>query len=222
MSFRRILYPDKYARGDSLTKDLAAIGFLFRTQSTHGPNIEDTLVAASIEGVDGEYRVLSMLVDWLDIHLFNVNADRLIKLVLKLKGSKEKHFWCAMAQRKSADTRFKKLSALYSSRMDLFETGTPFQIERKGEDPRFAGTVLRIPDQSLRQRQSDILSPEKLAKIHSAYRSRILMGPTYRADMWALLEDAKANLSPSEIARRAYGSFPTALKVKRDWSILNT
>ena len=205
-----------------LTEELIGIGFLFGQGGGRASNIEDTLIAASIEGIEGDYRVLSMLVDWLDIHLFNVNADRLIKLVLKLKSSKAKHFWCAIAQRKPADIRFKKLAGIYSTRTDLLESGTSLQIERKGEDPRFVGTVLRVPNGSLRQRASDILSPEKLAKNHSAYRARILIGPTYRADMWAILENAKANLSPSEIARRAYGSFPTALKVKRDWSILKT
>lgn len=222
MSFKRVLYPTKYAEGEELTHDLAAIGFLFGTQAAHSPNIENTLIAASIEGVQGDYRVLSLLVDWLDIHLFNINADRLIKLVLKLKGSREKHFWCAIAQWKSADIRLKKLTVLYNSRIDLFESGTSLQIERKGEDSRFKGTVLRVPNGSLRQRPSDILMPEKLAKIHISYRARVLLGPTYRADMWAILEETKASLSPAEIARRAYGSFPTALKVKRDWSILKT
>lgn len=220
MSFKRILYPTEYASSERLTKDLAALGFLFGTSSAHSPNIENTLIAASIEGVHGDYRVLSLLIDWLDIHLFNVNADRLIKLVLKLKGSREKYFWCAIAQWKNTDTRWKKLSDLYRTRIDFFESGTSIQIERKGEDPRFIGTVLRIPNGSLRHRPSDILTPEKLAKIHSGYRARILIGPSYRADMWAILEEAKDDLSPSEIARRAYGSFPTALKVKRDWSIL--
>lgn len=220
MAFKRIFFPDEYASGDLLTKDLIGIGFLLgNLDASRSPNIENTVVAASIEGAHGDYRVLSMLVDWLDLHIFNVNADRLSQLVSHLKGSKERHFWCAIAQWKSADIRFKKLAGLYSSRIDLFDSGTSFQIERKGEDPRFAGTVLRIPNGSLRHRPQDVLTPERLAKIHSAYRNRILIGPTYRADMWAIMEDATTPLSPSEIARRAYGSFPTALKVKHDWLI---
>jgi hypothetical protein len=42
----------------------------------------------------------------------------------------------------------------------------------------------------LRDRPADILDPQALAKRHDTYRYRVLMGPTYRADMWALLEGA--------------------------------
>jgi hypothetical protein len=38
--------------------------------------------------------------------------------------------------------------------------------------------------------------------------------------MWAVLESEGSKISASEIARRVYGSFTTAHRVKRDWSIL--
>ena len=66
----------------------------------------------------------------------------------------------------------------------------------------------------LRERESDILSPQELASRHPAYRWRILVGPTYRADMLAHLEN-NPGLSASELARLAYGSFATAHEVKR-------
>jgi len=51
------------------------------------------------------------------------------------------------------------------------------------------------------------------------YRRRILLGPTYRADMWAEL-DANPSLSAAELARRTYGSFATAWHVRQDWAVL--
>jgi hypothetical protein len=48
------------------------------------------------------------------------------------------------------------------------------------------------------------------------------MGPGYRADMWAALE-AEPTLKPAELARRTYGPFATAWRVKRvkqDWQVL--
>ena len=52
------------------------------------------------------------------------------------------------------------------------------------------------------------------------YRYRVLIGPSYRADMWATL-DREPGLSAAELARRSYGSFATAWKVKQDWALLH-
>ena len=51
------------------------------------------------------------------------------------------------------------------------------------------------------------------------YRRRVLLGPSYRADMWAAL-DANPALSAAELARRTYGSFATAWHVLQDWAVL--
>jgi len=220
MSFSRVFYPAEYATKEQLTADMVSIGLQFGGKAALPANIEDTIVAASLEGMRGDYRVLSMLTEWLDCHIFNVNADRLVQLVLNLKDESAKRYWCAIAQWKVADTRFKKLAGLYKTRFDLFPA-TKLQIERKGgEDERFEGTIMRVAKGSLRIRPSDILTPEALKEIHPAYRTRLIIGPTYRADMWAVLESEGAEISASEVARRAYGSFTTAHRVKRDWSIL--
>jgi hypothetical protein len=47
---------------------------------------------------------------------------------------------------------------------------------------------------------------------------RILIGPTYRADMWSALDD-DSQLSAAELARRTYGSFATAWHVKQDHAL---
>lgn len=78
---------------------------------------------------------------------------------------------------------------------------------------------MRVPAGVLRQREADVLAPDELARRHGAYRYRIMMGPTYRADLWAALE-AAPNLSSAELARRTYASFATAWQAKRDASIL--
>jgi hypothetical protein len=45
-----------------------------------------------------------------------------------------------------------------------------------------------------------------------------MMGASYRADCWALLE-SEPSLSAAELARRTYAAFATAWHVKRDFSI---
>ena len=104
-------------------------------------------------------------------------------------------------------------------RIDALATGTDFQVKRHGEDPRFAGSALRVPGNLLRDRSTDVLSPADLARRHRAYRCRLLMGPSYRADMWAELE-ADPTLSATALARRTYGSFATAWHVRNDFTLL--
>jgi hypothetical protein len=86
------------------------------------------------------------------------------------------------------------------SRIDLF-AGTEFQIQRRGEHPWFAGTCLRVPAGTLRDRAIDVATPQQLAASHAVYRERVVQGPSYRADMWAALK-LNPSLTPTELARR--------------------
>lgn len=223
MAYKRLLQPVEFSKEEKLTADMAAIGMRFAARpSAKEPNIEDTLIAASLEGVIHEdYRVLSLLVDWFGIHVERVNVDRLVKIVSLLKEERVKAFWAALAKWQQRDWRLRKLQKVYRRpRIDLMGEGTEFQIKRHGEDERFMGTVLRVPAKLLRHRPEDILTPQELAKRHRAYYFRVMIGPSYRADMWALI-DRHPELIPAEIARQTYGSFPTAWATKRDWMILH-
>ena len=106
-------------------------------------------------------------------------------------------------------------------RLDLLAAGSEFQIRRHGEDPRFDGSCLRVPANLLRDRASDVVSPEQLAKRHRTYHYRLMMGTSYRADCWAALE-AEPRLSAAELARRTYAAFATAWQVKRDFAIVGS
>ncbi|MBI3556655.1 MAG: hypothetical protein HY074_10365 [Deltaproteobacteria bacterium] len=223
MAHKRVLIPSQYATGEKLTSDLLGIGMRFAANPpTKEPNIEDTIVAASLEGIENEdFRVLSLLLDWFGVHFERVNVDRLVKMVRLLEDKRVKAFWAALAQWQGQDWRFKKLQKVYTRpRLDLMGERTSFQIERHGEDDRFTKTTMRVPNKLLRHRLVDILTPHELAKKHRAYSYRIMIGPSYRADMWALM-DQNSDLTPTEIARQTYGSFPTAWEVKRDWLLLN-
>ncbi len=98
--------------------------------------------------------------------------------------------------------------------------GTDFQLKRKGEDERFAGSTLRVPRETLRDRAQDVLPAEILAKRHTGFRNRIVIGPTWRADVWTILEKAP-QLSPAEAARRASCSFAAAWQATRDFRVLH-
>jgi len=224
MTHKRNILPDILLEGEELTQALVGIGFRLHGISIRDVNIEDTLMAASIEGLAGDGRILSLLVDWWEIHHTRVNADRFIKLVMHYAQETKPSFlffWVAQVERFKSDSRFSKLfKKAPKKRFDFLGERTDFLIAKNGEDERFAKTCLRVPSKVFRHRPEDILNPAELAKIHSPYRYRVLMGPSYRADMWALLCQ-KPKLNAAELARPCYGSYPTAFGVKRDFGITN-
>jgi hypothetical protein len=222
MGFKRSILPERLAKGDELTQDLAGIGILVGNTRSEDPNIENTVFAASVEGMGGDLRTLSLLVDWLDVHVDRLNADRLINIAKASDSNRVRCFWKAVAQWKDSDSRLKRLLKIYRGpRLDVLNAGSDYLIKRHGEDERFAKSGIRVPITTLRRRPKDILAPEELARIHHSYKIRIVIGPTYRADMWATLE--KSGLLPaSQLARKAFGSFATAWQVLHDWSLVNS
>lgn len=222
MAFSRTILPARRLEGDALTRAMAGIGMRFATVPDVDANIEDTLLFASEAGMDrDDLRVLSVLVTWFGVHAPWVNADRLVRVTREHPSDRVRALWSALGRWQSRDRRFDRLEKVYDgSRVDLLRVGSAFQIQRRGEDPRFEGSALRVPAGVLRDRRADVADPQTLCREHLAYRYRVMMGPSYRADMWAALE-REPDLSPAELARRAYGSFATAWQVRRDFTLVH-
>lgn len=221
MAYKRTAVPKRLPEGDELTAAMVGIGVGFAADAAEEPNIEDTLLAASVEGMQrDDLRILAVLTTWLGVHHSRVNADRLFRLVSARQETRVVAYWAGVAGWLHQDRRLARLAGLASKqRVALLRVGSAFQLKRHGEDSRFAGTALVVPQGVLRDRKQDVLSPHELAKRHRTYHRRVLMGPSYRADLWALLE-AEPSLSPAELARRGYGSFATAWQVKKDFETL--
>ena len=222
MAYKRAVAPKQLPQGDTLTAAMVGIGVGFAAPGAKQPNIEDTLLAASIEGMQNDdLRVLSALSTWLGVHHQRVNADRLIRIVRERKEQRVLAYWSAVAHWLRHDRRLSKMADIAPKRrVHLLRVGSEFQLKRRGEDPRFIGSMLVVPQGVLRDREADVLSPPELASRHRAYYQRVQMGPSYRADLWALLE-AEPSLSPTELARLGYGSFATAWQAKRDFETLH-
>lgn len=222
MAFKRIDTAPALPEGRKLTCAMAGIGMALAVPPDAEANIEDTLLAASIEGMEqNDLRVLAVLATWIEFHHPWVNVDRLTRAVASGQRRRVDAFWAAVGTWLHRDRRWSRMAHRYAGpRIDLLHVGTEFQLERRGEDPRFQSTCLRAPTGILRRRPSDILAPAELAKRHRVYRSRIRIGPSYRADMWAMLEGDPL-LNPSTLARRSYGSFATAWRVKKDFGLLS-
>lgn len=224
MGFNRSILPDEARLGHvSLNADLVGIGMNLGAKPSQNPNIEDTVLRASIEGLENDdLRVLSILTTWLEVHSAILNVDRLNKIVAAQQNPRVRAYWCSMSRWMKSDRRFEKMTHLYlGKRIDLLTTGSEFQIRRRGEDKRFVDGPLRVPAGVLRDREADVLTPAELAKAHAAYQWRTIIGPSYRGDMWSELT-LHPNLSAAELARRTYGSFSTAWGVKRDWNVVQS
>lgn len=222
MSFSREIMPAVRPACAELTAAMAGIGMKFNAIPDVSTNIEDTLVHASELGMmEDDLRVLAVLTTWFGLHHTNVNADRLVRIISQHPSERVRAYWAASAMWQAKDRRFARLVAGYDGqRLDLLSTGASFLIERHGEDPRFSGSALRVPKGTLRDRASDVLDVIALSRQHPCYRNRVMMGPSWRADTWTILEH-DSTLSVAEIARRSYCSFATAWQVRRDFEVVH-
>jgi hypothetical protein len=222
MAYSRTTESRELSEGRKLVSDMAGIGMLFAAAASRDPNIEDTLIAASVEAMDrDDLRVASVMTTWLGIHHPRLNADRLVRALTDHPSKRVLAYWSAIGRWLQKDARLARLEGLYGGPpVELLRSGMAFHVRRRGEDPRFHGSRLRVPAGTLRDRPADVMSPSELAARHGTYRLRIVIGPSYRADMWAALE-RDPELTAAELARRAYGSFATAWKVKEDWALIH-
>jgi hypothetical protein len=221
MAFSRAASPEPMPAPDELTARMVGIGMSFAAKAEADADIESTLLHASVLGMDdGDLRVLAVLTTWLGVHHTHVNADRLVRLVHAQRSERVRAYWAAVATWLKKDRRLARLAGAYEgSPIDLLPTGTAFHIRRRGADERFTGSKLSVPNGTLRDRREDVLSPELLVRRHAGYRNRVLMGPSFRADVWTALERAPT-LSIADIARKASCSFATAWQAAQDYRLL--
>ena len=221
MAFNRAPAAEPMPPCEVLTARMVGIGLNFAARPEVDADIESSLVFASISGMEEDsLRTLSVLTTWLGVHRAHINADRLIRLVSEQPSDRVRAYWAAIARWLRKDRRFARLEGFYDGPpIELLPVGTEFQIERRGEDERFVGSKLRVPSGTLRDRAADVLPPEVLVRRHAGYRNRVLMGPSFRADVWTVLEKSPG-LSVADVARRASCSFATAWQAVQDFKLL--
>lgn len=221
MAFSRAAPSEATPPPEELTARMVGIGMGFAAKADAGADIESTLLHASALGMEeGDLRVLAVLTTWLGVHHTHVNADRLVRLVGTHPSERVRAYWAAIAMWLKKDRRLARLADAYEGApLGLLPTGTEFQVQRRGEDERFIASKLRVPKGTLRDRHGDVASPEALVQRHAGYRNRVLMGPSFRADVWTAIQQAP-HQSIADIARTASCSFAAAWQTAQDYRLL--
>lgn len=224
MAYSRPIAPRAHLQGGALTQAMVGLGMRFSGRATRTANIEDVLLFASEAGMEADdLRTLDVLTTWIGVHGDWINVDRLTRLVQDHPSRRVRAYWASIGHWRATDARFRRLRAMAmgadAERERLLRVGNDFQVERRGEDPCFESAPLIVPAGVFRHRAADVAPPSALARNHHVYRERIVQGPSYRADMWALLKE-RPELTASELARWAYGSYATAVRVKREWKLV--
>ena len=206
---------------DDIPSMLAGIGCNLNAFPVVNADIEYTLYKASQEALEHlDFRTLSLIVHWIDVHESIVNVPRL-KRLLRTSTTETQRLWRAISEWRQEHHKWQSLLRLNGplDRWELLPVGTDFQISRKGEDPRFMGTDLRIPNGLLPIREGDVLSPKHLIQQHPTYANRVRFGVCLRADLWTQLE-LEPSLSAAQLAKQVGCAFASAWEVKHDFELL--
>lgn len=220
MAYKRPRGPEPLPKRARLTRSMTGIGFNIAARPDHDADLELTLAHASEIGMEhDDFRVLGLLTTWVGIHQRMICVDRLFRFVDEHPSDRVRAYWSAVAASPDADRRLQPLTELHRDEtVDLLPTGTDFQLRRHEQDERFLGSTLRVPANALQKRLADVMTPEQLAGCHRGYALRVMIGSSYRAVLWNLLEHDNS-LSVAEAARRARSGFATAWETVRDYRI---
>jgi hypothetical protein len=209
----------------SLNAALRSIGMRIGSMpASRAPaDIESTLVASVEKALPHDFRLLGVIVAWLEAHHARVKVPRLGRFVKRgSSASVVCAFWAAMGHwLGQTDARWRALERLHrGAPIDLDDPEvTALQLGRSGADRRFAESALRVYANLLRSRAADVDTSEQLAARHSQYRKRLELGANYRADVWCALE-RNPTATAAEIARIVGCAYETARAVVEDFRVL--
>jgi len=216
----------KLTKSQSLNFDLIRIGFKLQFSkepevSTYFVDIEKTLVRAILEIVEkDDGRLLSLVTSWLVVHHRQVNIGKLAKYVNGITNNqpaaivmkalvnyiaqKKYPAWRKSVHKIQAEGSF----AFFNREVSSFDTSARSTTV---EEFRVCGFYTTIT--SLRIRESDIETPEELAKLNHQYANRLLVGSNWRSDIVTLKQQGYE--SPYAIAKELGLSYSSVHEAYR-------
>lgn len=206
------------------TDDLVCMGMRFTGQSFRLASARDVDIESMILDITDAFpedtRLASVFLSWIKVHGNYVTVEKLAKF-----ASKREHErgiaspWLSMTAAWAVECGYHKWRKLVKKVLGpvyLYpESMSEGAIRLKGSIPWLEPLGFRIPMNSIRIREEDVLPPERLARYNLQYKNRYLYGPSWRADIITAIQ--RGITSPAEISRAVGCSYEPAYRISRDY-----
>ncbi len=210
------------------TADLVCIGMRFTGESLQGAcervvDIENTLLDVA-EVFPDDTRLASVFLSWIKVHGNYVIVEKLAKFAAKrAENTGGNTPWLSLTAAWAVECgyhKWKKLVKKMPEPVYLYpKVISEGAIKLKGAIPWLEPLGFRIPENSLRIREDDVVPPEKLVRYNLQYKNRYLFGASWRADIITAIQ--RGIQSPSEISRVVGCSYEPAYRVSREYGMVS-
>lgn len=209
------------------TNDLISIGMRFSGETSRPSaataDIESTILEIA-EVFPEDPRLASVCMAWIKVHGNYVIVEKLAKLAAIGEREGRVLTWLSLIAAWADECGYHKWRKLIKKvsgpRYFYPESITEGAIKLKGEVPWLKRIGFRLPMQSLRVRERDVLEPVELIAINRQYRNRYLFGASWRADIVTAIQNGVT--TPMEISRLVGCSYEPAYRISRDYLLAHS
>ena len=205
-------------------QSLIAIGFRLASAEKKSRKLEKIDIESTLLGIicsfTADYRIASILMSWIKVHGNYVIVEKLIKLRNRVsRETGESLPWMSFISAWAVDCGFNKWRKLIQKEIGPIYLYDPEISEnailRKGLLPWPEPLGFRVPKNSLRIRESDVLTPEELIQLNQQYKNRYIFGASWRADIITATQNGI--ITPMEISRAVGCSYEPAYRISREY-----
>ncbi len=203
--------------------DLLAIGFRLTSSGVNrieseGVDIEATLLEM-IGSFTDDHRIAAVLMAWIRVHGNYVIVEKLGKLYEKATATRPPFPWMTMVAAWAVECgyyKWRKLVAREKGPIYLYDPEvSESAILRKGALSWLEPLGFRIPRDSLRIREADVLTPKELIHLNEQYRNRYIFGASWRSDIVTAIQ--RGITTPMDISRAVGCSYEPAHRISREY-----
>ena len=204
--------------------DLIAIGFRLASTDVVQDKPEKVDIESTLLDVIGafpeDYRIASVLMSWIKVHGNHVIVEKLIKLRDNASNETGQAFsWMTLIAAWAVECgyyKWRKLIRKENGPIYLYDPDvSESAILRKGSIPWLEPLGFRVPQNSLRVRDADVLTPKELILFNPQYRNRYIFGASWRADIVTAIQNGIT--TPMEISRFVGCSYEPAYRISHDY-----
>lgn len=209
------------------TDDLVCMGMRFDSESLQtacSRNVDiETMILDIVEVFPEDTRLVSVFLSWIKVHGNYVIVEKLAKFATQRTKEQGGDLpWLSMTAAWAVECgyhKWKKLVRPVTKPTYLYpKMMSEGAIKIKGITPWLETLGFRIPQNSIRIREEDVMPPKKLVRYNLQYRNRYLYGPSWRADIITAIQ--RGIISPAEISRVVGCSYEPAYRIKREYCIV--